>query len=176
MCSGCRVRTLQTHSMRTRPAARTRTAADRCDRDLWPKRISQLYYDSGFQVQEASAEWDDSRSARTGGIHSLQWKVRRAFLLFTLILLCSAAFLGFGYFCLWKHVNCIWILWQKKTKSESENAGQRLTMAMIDKDRPPRILVDSGFLPKFTVKFHQLFKCYLENRNAAVLFYHKLFT
>ena len=114
MCSGCRVRTLQTHSMRTRPAARTRTAADRCDRDLWPKRISQLYYDSGFQVQEASAEWDDSRSARTGGIHSLQWKVRRAFLLFTLILLCSAAFLGFGYFCLWKHVKCIWIQWQKK--------------------------------------------------------------
>ena len=65
---------------------------------------------------------------------------------------------------------------KKKNKSESENAGQRLTMAMIDKDRPPRILVDSGFLPKFTVKFHQLFKCYLENRNAAVLFYHKPFT
>ena len=92
--SGCRVRMLRTHSMRTRPAARTRTAADRCDRDLWPKRISQLYYDSGFQVQEASAEWDDSRSARTGGIHSLQWKVRRAFLLFTFILYSQRRFLA----------------------------------------------------------------------------------
>ena len=36
---------------------------------------------------------------------------------------------------------------KKETKSDSEKTGQWLTK--IDEDRPPSILVDSGFLPKF---------------------------
>ena len=36
---------------------------------------------------------------------------------------------------------------KKETKSDSEKAGQWLIK--IDEDRPPSILVDSGFLPKF---------------------------
>ena len=86
-----------------------------------------------------------------------------------------AAFLGFGYFRLWKHVWCIWIQWQKRDQIQKADKDK------IDKDRPSRILVDSGFLTKFMVNFHLLYKCYLilipsENRNAAVLFYHKPFT